>query len=140
IEKPGVERLEAIGDGQRRHEVAPDKTDQPLHLALVVALGRPAEAILEQIMEANLLARDVAIGLAKIRLGLPRTMAQRHKHLARSQCRLRNILAHYRIAAGEALFASQPLENPMRRMALLLVNAPVAFKHGVDPGHKRPEL
>ena len=28
----------------------------------------------------------------------------------------------------------------MRRMALLLMDAAVAFKHGVDPGHKRPEL
>jgi hypothetical protein len=36
IKEPGVECVKALRDGQRLHEVAPDITDQPLHLALIV--------------------------------------------------------------------------------------------------------
>jgi hypothetical protein len=45
-----IERLIALRDGKGRHEVAPDITDQPLHLALVVALAGPAEPVVEQVM------------------------------------------------------------------------------------------
>ena len=50
IQEPGVQGVKTIRDRQRRHEVAPDKTDQPLHLAFVVAFARPAEPVLEQVM------------------------------------------------------------------------------------------
>lgn len=38
-----------------------------------------------KIMEANLLACDVTVRFAKIRLGVTRTMVQGHKHLAAAQ-------------------------------------------------------
>jgi hypothetical protein len=59
-------------------------------------------------------------------------MAQRHEHLASAQRCLRDVLAHNRVAAGKSTFISQPLENPMRRVALLLVNRAIAFKDCVD--------
>src|SRR3974390_959790 len=43
-------RVETVRDGQRRHEVAPDKSDQALDLAFVVALARSAKAVGEQVM------------------------------------------------------------------------------------------
>src|ERR1035437_3027679 len=93
-----------------------------------------------KVMEPDLLARDVAIRLAKIRLGVTRTMAQRHKHLAGSRRCLGHILTHNRIAAGKSPFSSKTLENPLRRVALLLVHAAVFFKDGVDPRHLRAEF
>jgi len=93
-----------------------------------------------KIMEANLLAADVPIRLAKIRLRMTWTMAQRHEHLPRPQHLRRYILTHDRVATGKPSLVPQPLENPMRRVPLLLVNAAVAFKNGVDPRHIRPQL
>ena len=49
---------------------------------------RPDEAAVRmrqihaEVMEPDLLARDVTVSFAKIRLRVTRTMAQRHKHLA----------------------------------------------------------
>src|ERR1019366_10456909 len=87
-------------------------------------------------MEAALLAADVPVRLAKIRLPITWTMAQRHEHLPRPQHRRRHILTHDRVAAAKALLVPQPLENPMCRVPLFLVNVAVAFKNGVDPRHK----
>jgi hypothetical protein len=53
-------------------------------------------------MEANLLAADVPIRLAKIRLRMTWTMAQRHEHLPRPQHLRRSILTHDRVAAAKA--------------------------------------
>ena len=76
-----------------------------------------------KIMEPDLLARDIAVRLAEIRLGVARTMAQRHEHLAGPLHCLRHILAHDRVAAGKSFFVPQPVENPMRGVALLFMNA-----------------
>ena len=67
-------------------------------------------------------------------------MAQWHEHLPRPQHLRRCILTHDRVATAKALFVPQPLENPMRRVTLFLVNAAVAFKNGVNPRHKRSKL
>jgi hypothetical protein len=74
------------------------------------------------------------------RLRMARTMAQRYKHLPPPQHCLRDILAHDRVAARKPLLVPQPFKNPMRRMALLLVNLAVAFKNGINPRHMRPKL
>ena len=50
VEEPCVERVETVRDGQRCHEVAPDKSDKALDLAFVVALARSAKAVGEQVM------------------------------------------------------------------------------------------
>ena len=91
-------------------------------------------------LEAYLLATDVPIRLAKIRLRMTWTMAQWHEHLPRPQHLRRDILTHDRVATAKALFVPQPLESPIRRVTLFLVNAAVAFKNGVNPRHKRPSF
>jgi hypothetical protein len=55
-----------------------------------------------EVIEPHVLAGDVTIGLAKIRLRLTRAMAQRHEHLAGAQRRLRHVLANDRVAARKA--------------------------------------
>jgi hypothetical protein len=47
----GVQSCEAIERQDRHHEVPAREADQSLDLALVVALARPAEPILEQSSE-----------------------------------------------------------------------------------------
>jgi hypothetical protein len=50
-----------------------------------------------KVMEAHLLACNVTIGFAKVRLGMPRAMAQRHEHLAAAQRCFGYVLPHNRI-------------------------------------------
>jgi hypothetical protein len=50
MQEPGVQGVKAVRHRQRRHELTPDIADQPLHLAFVVALTRPAKPVVEQIM------------------------------------------------------------------------------------------
>ena len=88
-----------------------------------------------KIVEADLLARDIAVRLAEIRLGVAGTMAQRHEHLAGALHRLGDILAHDRVSAGESFLVPQPVENPMRGVALLLMNAAIIVQNLVDPRH-----
>ena len=51
----------------RHEEVPPDEADQPLDLALVVALARPAEPVLEQIVRLQLRedARSLPLSIAQ---------------------------------------------------------------------------
>ena len=93
-----------------------------------------------KVMEPHLLARDIAVRLAKIRLRLTRAMAQGNEHLAGVQQGTRYILPHDRVAAEKPLFISQAFENPLRRMALFFVHAPVVFQDLVDPRHIRTKL
>ena len=57
-------------------------------------------------MEPHLLARDIAIRLAKVRLRVTGAMAQRHEHLTRPLRCLRHILAHDGVTAREAFLGS----------------------------------
>ena len=50
----GVQRREAVEQRDRHQEVAPRVADQSLDLALVVALARPAEPVLEQVVRSQL--------------------------------------------------------------------------------------
>ncbi len=62
-----VQRLDALNPRNRHEEVPPDEADQPLDLALVVALARPAEPVLEQIMRLQLRedARSLPLSIAQ---------------------------------------------------------------------------
>ncbi len=74
--------------------------------ALIEPLLPPVrvEQVHAKVMKADLLAGDVAVRLAKIRLHLSWAMAERNKHLARPQQRPRHILPNDRVAAGKPLF------------------------------------
>src|SRR6476620_12739542 len=67
-----------------------------------------------------LCATDDADRLPEIGLRMPRRMYERHEHLLRSLPPPGHIILHDRDATREAVLISQPLENPLRRMLLLL--------------------
>ena len=54
VEQLRVQRLEARRPRHRHQEIPPDIADQPLHLALVVALAGPAEAVEEEVVRLQL--------------------------------------------------------------------------------------
>ena len=62
-----VEGREALGTRDGDQEVPPDEADQSLDLALVVALARPAEPVLEQIVGLKLRedARSLPLAIAQ---------------------------------------------------------------------------
>ena len=64
VQKMGVQRREAVEHRDRHQEVAPRITDQPFDLALVVALARSAEPVLEQVMRLQLAEHPRALPLA----------------------------------------------------------------------------
>ena len=82
----GVESVEALRHRDRNHEVGAGELDQPLHLALVVALARAAEAVLEQVVADQLgerlgaLTLAVAADLGHRDLGV--VVQDRHRHAA----------------------------------------------------------
>ena len=64
-------------------------------------------------------AADHADRLAKIHLGVPGRMRQRHKGLPSPRPRKPHILLHGRIAAVEAVLGAEPVVNPLGGMPLL---------------------
>ena len=49
-----IARIKTLGHGKRRHEVAPDIANKPLHLAFIIAFARPAKTVFKQIMALQL--------------------------------------------------------------------------------------
>jgi len=79
-------------------------------------------------------AGDDRIRLAKIRLGMTRTMCQRHKHLPQTTAPFANVILYDRLLAREAMLVAKTLENPLRRVALLAVNRSVCQSAlNIDP-------
>ena len=176
----------------RHHEPAPCRLHQGLHLALVVALAGPAEAVAEQVVRLQMRERlraptravaqdpchrkrrvvvedrarnpaeegegadmavqeglrrlpgirlnepEVGMGqdqaeegdllppapdlhhrLAEVDLGMARRVMQWNEGLARRLPPGTHIVLHDGVAAGEPVLVPQPLEDPMRRVALL---------------------
>ncbi len=69
---------------------------------------------------------------AKVGLGMPGRMGQRHEHLATAPIMLTNVILHDRVAAGEAVFVPEPLEHPLGGVPLFARDAAVLFQPGVD--------
>src|SRR4030088_2982531 len=65
-------------------------------------------------------ATDDADGFTKVCLSMPRWMHQRHKHLLRPLPPASDIVLHDRDAARDPMLIAQPLEDPLRRVLLLL--------------------
>lgn len=74
-------------------------------------------------------------GLAKIGLGVPGWVRQRHEHLTATPFALPHIILHDRVAADETVLIAKPLEHPLRRVPLLVMDLPIAFQPTIDdPG------
>jgi len=203
-----VERVPCRKPWDWHHEVAAGVSDQPFHIALVIALTGSAIAVSKQVVrqkpaeecrpltrsirkdlrnqtavvvvedrrrhlaeerkrmnvavnpgfrrrprirthEAGITVRQVHdeemrllfdtadhdYRLAEIGLGVPGRMRQRYEHLATAPFALPHVILHDRIAAGEPVLITKPLEHPLRRVPLLAMNLPIAVQPSVyDPG------
>ena len=85
-------------------------------------------------------ATDYRPGLAKIRLGMTRWMRQRNKRLLQAQAPRMYIIPHHRIAAIKATFLTQPIIDPLDRMALLLRHPYIIMQYLVDKAGMRVAL
>jgi hypothetical protein len=77
--------------------------------------------------------------LTHIHLGLARVMLQRNEDFLASLLQLPDLQPYLCIPARVTLL-SQPLEDPLRRVPLLLRHRPVRVQHRLDPTHVRPDL
>src|SRR5271170_6626969 len=71
-------------------------------------------------VDLALYAADDADRFTKICLSMPWRMHQRYEHLLRPLPPTRHVILHDRDAAREAAFVPKPLEDPLRRVLLLL--------------------
>ncbi len=101
-----------------------------------VAVGQ----IDNQEVDLALNASDDSHSFSKVCLGMTRSMMQRHKHLTGAPAHLADVILHNRVAAFEAILITQPLQNALGRMALLLRPRPVLFENPIDDACKRPQL
>jgi hypothetical protein len=85
-------------------------------------------------------AGDDRIRLAKIRLGMTRSMRQRHEHLPQTKAPFANVILHDGLLARKAMFVAKTLEDPLRRVPLLAVNRAVFFQNAVDDCRERRQL
>src|ERR1035437_1394978 len=87
-------------------------------------------------MDLALDATDDADGFTEVGLSMPRRMHQRHEHLLRPLTPAGHIILHNRDAAREPILITEPLEDPLRRMLLLLRSRLVVPKNAVDHWNK----
>ncbi len=83
---------------------------------------------------------NLAKRLIKINLGVARRVAQRHEHLPRPPLPLTHIVRDDSDAADEAMFITQTLIYPLRRMPLLLEPRLILFQYLVDERNERVKL
>src|SRR3954471_20156908 len=81
---------------------------------------RPSAVSKSEEVDLALDTTDDADRLTEIGLRMPRRMHQRDEHLLRSLPPAGHVILHDRDPTREAVLISQPLENPLRRMLLLL--------------------
>src|SRR6202166_4151134 len=87
-----------------------------------------------------LYATDDADGFTKVCLGMPWRMHQRHEHLLCPLPPAGDIVLHDCNAACEAVFVPKSLEDPLRRMLLLLRSRLVVSENAVDHWNKSIKL
>ena len=71
-------------------------------------------------------------GLAEVALGVARGMGQRHEHLLGPAAALSHVVLDYGVLAAEPILVPEPLEDALRRVALLPGNAQIRLQDPVD--------
>src|SRR6202521_2528107 len=71
---------------------------------------------------------------------MSRRMQQRNEHLLRPLMPAGHVILHNRDAARDAVFVPKPLEDPLRRMLLLLRSRLVVSENAVDHWNKSIKL
>ena len=87
-------------------------------------------------VESALDATNDAERFTKVYLSMTRRMHQRHKHLLSPLTPAGNEILHNRQATCEAVFVPKPLEDPLRRMLLLLRARLVVPQYAIDQWNK----
>ena len=87
-------------------------------------------------VDLALYTTDDADRFTKVCLSMARRMHQRHKHLLSPLTPAGHVILHNRDAAREAVFVPKPLEDPFRRMQLLLRPRFVVPENAVDHWNK----
>src|SRR5208283_2606509 len=87
-------------------------------------------------VDLALYATDDADGFAKICLSMSWQMHQRYEHLLRPLPPTRHVILHDRDAAREPILIAEPLEDPLRRVLLLLRSRLVVPENAVDHRNK----
>ena len=93
-----------------------------------------------EVVNPRLDATEIDVGFAEIDLGTAWGMRQRDKDLLLPQAFLGHEFPYHGVAALIAMFVTQALEYPNRRMALLLENLPVVQQDLIDDADEGPEL
>ena len=75
-------------------------------------------------------------GFAKVALGVPRGMGQRHEHLLRPPPMFPHVVLHDGVLAGEPVLVPQALKDALGGVALLPGNPEVVFQYPVDDAGK----
>ena len=79
-------------------------------------------------------------GLAKIRLGMARSMRQRYKHLTTASSMFPDIILDRRLAAAKLVLIPQALKNALGGVALLARKAEIVLQPLVDETSKSVQL
>ena len=77
-------------------------------------------------------ARDDHQGFAEVALGVTRQVGQRHEHLPGPPAVLPNVVLDDGVSTIEAVLVPEPLEDALRRVALLPGNPVILFEDAVD--------
>ena len=85
------------------------------------------------------LTSDVDVREAKVDLGLARRVRERHEDFLPGVLPLPDRRFHHRDAAGVVPLCLQPVENPLRRVVLLLGRFLVLLQYLVDPRQMWPQ-
>ena len=93
-----------------------------------------------EVVQLALDPANLAEGLAEIDLGVARRMRQGHEHLPGPALLLPDVVGDDGDAAAEAVLVAQALEDPLRRVPLLLRKSPVRLEDLVDDRNERVKL
>ena len=94
----------------------------------------------DEVVDGLLHSADDRLRLPEVALGVTRRVGQRHVHLTRPAATLTHVLLDYRVLAVKIVLGSQSLVDPLRRVTLLLREAPVLFQDPVDHTVVRVQL
>ena len=103
-----------------------------------VAVGQ----VQDEAVDLPLHSTDDCQGLAEVAPGVARGMGQRHEHLPRPAAALPHIVLDDGVSPVEPVLVPDPLEDALRRVALLPGKPEVVFQDPVDDASVRapPEL
>ena len=93
-----------------------------------VAVGQ----VQDEVVSLPLDSGDDHQGLAEVALGMARRVRERHEHLPRKAAMLPHVVLDRGVSAAKPVLVSEPLEDALRGVSLLLGGAVILFQDLVD--------